>query len=70
MHQVFIIFADMVSVETLLIAGGVMTLVIGGVFFATAALITGFIKRRRNQTMEMQNRASGPQHDNSSSADN
>ncbi|MFY9255800.1 MAG: hypothetical protein WAO83_20270 [Fuerstiella sp.] len=43
------LLADMVSLEVLLISGGVIMLIVGGVFFAVATVIAGFIKRRKLQ---------------------
>lgn len=42
------LLADMVSLELLLLSGGVLLLIVGGVFFALAMLVAGFIKRRKN----------------------
>lgn len=43
------LLADMVSIEILLISGGALMLIVGGTFFAVAALVTGLIKRRKLQ---------------------
>ncbi len=39
--------ADMISLEFLIVSGGVLLLVVGGVFFAIATFVAGMIKRRK-----------------------
>ena len=52
LHNGIVLLGDMVSLELILVSGGIFMLLLGGTFFAVAALIGGIIKRRKSRNAE------------------
>ena len=55
LHNDIVVLADMVSLELILVSGGILMLLVGGTFLAVAALIGGIIKRRKSRNAETSN---------------